>query len=883
MDSAQRGRHEPLRRALDPGASLPTVCFAPVERPEIFDRLDRVSRSGTERVLLMCAPAGSGKTVTLADWLERRVCGVTSFAWLTVTERLNEPTAFWRALCRALGIDADPILPRDRVAAPSAGATELVLALAKSPPSVLVIDDAHLVTDPLTASGLEHFLLHAPPQVTIVVAARHAPPLSWHRLDTRAELTRLGADDLALSRTQAALLCAQHGRAPSTDELDAVMLLTRGWAALVRLCGICLQANDRTAALAAFARPAHAVSDFLVGEVLAALPNSTRTFLIRTSIPEEFTEELASELTGQPAQALLDGLERMWFPISSVVRTGQRWFHYHPMLRAHLLGEAHRTEGDRLPELHLRAAHWHRDVGSPLVALGHLLAGPDHEHLHDFLRERGLGLAMTDDGGAALALLDRAVPELSGDPFLWLLRAVHATTTGSVSDAVVYLEMLGVQANRSESSVAQEWLAPLLAAVTIDVAATTGVASARQWQPTTEPTGNLDLDAYLTVQSATAMILAGDLAAGERQLRRGLAFAEHAGHPYLAVRSATRLASLAGLRGAIGSMRDRADRAVELAAEQSLSSGPDTAQAIAIGAFGAYLQGEHWDSAELTSVLLDHADQDGSTSPVAGWHGCVIGRLLAVEDAEDKYAATEALRRSLLTLLLAQPDATPARSPVVVAVSGLVAPVTSAVTKAHGPGTARQLVDRARVVLGDIPEIKVAQATLADATNKPRTTRTLLAPMLDDPAALHPVTAVSAWLLYASALDRLDTPWKTGISLENALRTAEPEHLIRPFLQLPAAIGLLDTHVGRFGHADRFADEIRHHPSVRRHPDHAVLTGAEMAVLKRLPAGHTAQQIAEELGVSVNTVKTHLRGIYAKLDANSRVDALDRARHDGMV
>ncbi|MBL1074325.1 response regulator transcription factor [Nocardia sp. 2] len=145
------------------------------------------------------------------------------------------------------------------------------------------------------------------------------------------------------------------------------------------------------------------------------------------------------------------------------------------------------------------------------------------------------------------------------------------------------------------------------------------------------------------------------------------------------------------------------------------------------------------------------------------------------------------------------------------------------------------------------------------------------------------VTAVYARLLHASACRRRHRPGQAYESLCRALEDGFAERIVRPFLEVPGAVTLLDQFIGRFGHFNEFADEIRKHPAADRSAAAPRLTGKEMSVLQQLPSGLTADRIAADMGVSVNTVKTHLRGIYHKLGVGARADAITRARTHGLI
>ncbi|MGY1897721.1 LuxR C-terminal-related transcriptional regulator [Nocardia gipuzkoensis] len=853
-------------------AEIPVSPFTPIPRPDLSAAADEVTNTRDGHVLLLCAPAGTGKSVLMADWAARRPTGTSDVAWLTVTAQLDDAAALWTVLHARFGVAAT-----ERSGPPTAQAAALVETLAaRARPTVLVLDDAHLITDPPALAGLEYFLQHAPPSVTTVLCARFAPPIRWHTLGLHSRLTRWGMTELAFTPDQVDALCRDHGCELTGAELDALYALTRGWAALVRIAATHLSTgtDDRAAALTVLARPARAVADFLSDELVQSLPSALRQFLIYTSIPVSFTEQLADELVGGGASHHLYELDRIDFPIDSVVHGGEMWFACHPLLRAHFLAEARRLGPQLCADLHRQASRWLRRAGLPAAALPHQLAVGDRAELCEFLSTWALRIVLDGEGAMLFEQVARSAPGLLDDPFLWLVRVVDALVAGSTAAAVACLDTATARRAAMLSFASAERLDTLTLAATIDVAATTGAVLPR-FPAEVAPTGDPDLDAYAAIQVATAFVAHGAVAHGEQLLHAGLAVAEHAGRPRLVLRALTRLAFAADTVDAATAMRDRAARALAVADAHGLSEASDAVQAAAMAAYGAYLQGETPDAAQICAVLTERVDHDGSYGPVAGWRGHVVGRLLQLEQAEEQSAAVDALRRSLLVLL--EHKAVPA------ATGSLILPVVWALLRVHDARTAQLLVERARGIVGELPEVRLADAALHAAADRRKATCAILEPLLDRAGELRPVSAITGWLLYSATQHESRAPAKALTALENALGSAAPHRLLRPFLDVPAAMGLLDSYAGRFGRSETFAESIRRHPAARRRPAYPALTHTEMTVLKQLPSGRTAQQIAEDLGVSVNTVKTHLRGIYGKLGTNSRVEALDHARRGGLL
>ncbi len=818
---------------------MPVPPFTPIARPVLFEAVDAAVAARSGRVLLVSAPAGAGKTVLLADWATRR-CDL-AVHWVGAADEFTAA--------------ADP-------------AAAVRARLATTTPGVLILDDAHLLDDPAALAGLERFLLEAPPELTVVVCARFDPPIRWHLLELQARLTRLGAAELALTPEEIGGLCAEHGVTLDEAGRTALSELTGGWAALVRITAVHLAAHrDELAVLAT--RLPHAVVDYLGAELLDGLSPTLREFLTVTGVPATFTEKLADDLVGGGAGHCLDELDRLGFPLVRTPRGTELWFSYHPMLRAHFRAEADRLGRDRIRALHLRAARWLHAAGHLPAALTHLCAAGDRAPLLDFVTAAGPTLVLDGAGSVLFAELTRTANDVLDDPYVWALRVLDALVHGDTADAVACLDLALARRTHRTSFAPRAWTDALLRALAVDVAAATG----RLPEPPgpVEPTGHADIDCYTAIQVATAAIVRGQLADGEELLHRGLALADHACHPRLAVRAAARLAFAAGAAESTTAMRQRAGRALALAREHDLLDSPDAAQAMTVAAAAAYLRGEQPEPTQLAAALAMHRDRDGAHSPLVGRHGHLVGQLLAAETG----TAVDALHRDMIALL--------DHDGIAASTAALLPHVVWALLRRHEPRTARLLVDRARNLLGDVPDVTLARGACAHAEEKPRQTLELVEPLLREPAALRPSSRVTARLLCAIARYRLDRPRAAGDMLDRAVRDAADEEFVRPFLDVPGAVALLDVFSGRFGRDEPFVARVRANPAARREIARPALTDTELLVLKQLPTGRTVGQIAADLGVSINTVKTHLRGIYGKLGANSRVGALDTARRSGLL
>src|SRR5215216_8035822 len=337
------------------------------------------------KLCLVAAPAGSGKTSLLAQW--RAVAGGGRVAWVSLEESDNDPTRFWSYLVAALwtvepqvgtvALEAlgGPSVELERVVVPS-----LVNDLATvSGPLVLVLDDYHLITDPICHQTLGLFLDQLPAAVHVVLSTRLDPPLSLARLRARGELAELRAAELQFTGEEAAvLLNGSMGLALAAEDVARLAQRTEGWAAGLVLAGLSLRGRqDPSGFIAAFSGGDRHVADYLVVEVLERQPAELRGFLLRTSVLERLSGPLCDAvLETRGSAALLGQLEASNLFVVPLDDRRQ-WYRYHQLFADLLRLQLGAGEPALVPVLHRRAAAWHRAAGQVDEAIGHASAAGD--------------------------------------------------------------------------------------------------------------------------------------------------------------------------------------------------------------------------------------------------------------------------------------------------------------------------------------------------------------------------------------------------------------------------------------------------------------------------------------------------------------------------
>lgn len=370
---------------------IPKLRSGLVARPRLMERLKRGSET---KLTLISAPAGFGKTTVLAEWLAEASSGNSAVAWLSLDKADNDPTAFWSYLITALQTAA-PGIGADLLTALQSGQqlTELVLAglvneLTALPTAVhLVLDDYHLIDRPDIQTGMAFLVEHMPPHVHVVISTRVDPPLPLARLRARSDLVEVRSADLRFTGHEAASYFndAMH-LGLSSNDIAALGDRTEGWVAALQLAALSMQGRDDLSAfVAGFAGNDRYIFDYLVEEVLQRQPEAVRSFLLSTCFLDRLSGPLCDAvMESSNGRAMLDALDlENLFVVPLDDR--RQWYRYHHLfadvLQAHL-GEQGRRE---LPLLHRRASDWYEQNGERAQAIQHALVGGNLERAAELM------------------------------------------------------------------------------------------------------------------------------------------------------------------------------------------------------------------------------------------------------------------------------------------------------------------------------------------------------------------------------------------------------------------------------------------------------------------------------------------------------------------
>ena len=420
---------------------LPPLRLRSVPRPRLVERLNDGLAAGN-RLTLVSAPAGFGKTTLVGEWVAG--CG-RPVAWLSLDEGDSDPGRFLAYLVAALqtvapgiGDGVLAVLGSPQPPPLEAMLTLLLNELATIPSDVvLVLDDYHVLDARPVDDALAFLVEHLPPQVHLVIATREDPALPLARLRARGQLTELRAADLRFTPSEAAAFLNQVMDLDlSADEIAALDARTEGWIAGLQLAAISLQGRDDAAGfIRSFAGSHRFVLDYLLEEVLQRQPDSVQAFLLRTSILDRLCGPLCDAVlldASATGQATLEHLERanlFLVPLDNE----RRWYRYHHLFADLLRQRRQQTtlSSGGVDDDHLRASEWYEANGLEIEAFQHAAAGHDVERAERLIEGRGMPLHFR---GALVPILHwlESLPTTVFDarPSLWVTYASVLLSSG---------------------------------------------------------------------------------------------------------------------------------------------------------------------------------------------------------------------------------------------------------------------------------------------------------------------------------------------------------------------------------------------------------------------------------------------------------------------
>ncbi|PKH40885.1 LuxR family transcriptional regulator, maltose regulon positive regulatory protein [Nocardioides alpinus] len=895
---------------------LPTPRPGRVPRPRLRERLDR----GLEaRLMLVSAPAGFGKTTLLVDWMASADASVAASprgAWLALDSRDNDPGRFWTYVVAAVrtavpGVGEGALGLLEDPQSPVEGAlTSLVNELAATDVDlVLLLDDYHVIEAPTVHAGMAFLLAHLPPRVHLVLATRSDPPLPLALLRARGDLVEVRAADLRFTTQEAAsYLNEVMGLDLAPADVRALEGRTEGWIAALQLAALSMTGRDDVSGfIAGFTGDDRYVVDYLVEEVLQRLPDDLQDFLLRTSVLDRMNGALCNALTGRTdGRGSLEALERdNLFVVPLDDR--RHWYRYHHLFADVLRGRLLDAQPDLVQELHAMAATWHEQEGDIVESIRHSLLGADFVGAAELV-ESLLPSFRRDRREAIMRGWIEALPSevLQARPVLGNALAGARMSTGEFDGVDELLDAT------------EDWLA----------------SGAQRPGPSTRGAG-VDDDEYrrlpgdLAVHRAGIALVRGDV---ERTLEHARRALDHVGEggDHLTRGAAFALRGLAAWSG--GDLATaHASYAACLVEFERIDHVSDVLACSITLADIEVVQGRLRSAAQTYRSALALADRH-HTPVLRGRADMHVGLAARHREADDLDAARLELARSrdlgeqagllqdAYRWRLVMAGIREAEGDVEAAIDLLdeserlyvgdfsppVRPVPAVRARAwarHGHvDAALAWVDRVGLSLDDpltylreFEHVTLARVLAADHARRGGT-----ADLSDVVALLDRMliaatdggrqgSVVEIQVTRALVLQQQGDGEAAVTALEAALRVAEPEGYVRTFLdEGPPMATLLaaaerrspTAYVRRLRSA---LDRVPTRPAPGRTPSRhdmpvETLSSRERDVLRLLGTELNGPEIARELVVSLNTVRTHTKNLYMKLGVTSRRSAVVRGK-----
>ena len=879
-----------------------------VPRPRLSERLDRGSAS---KLILVSAPAGFGKTTLLAEWLAaKQAAGADqrSGAWLSLDREDNDPTTFWTYVIAAL-----------RTVAPGVGASALALLQAPQAPPiqtvlttlindlsatlsdvVLVLDDYHVIDSHDVHEAMAFLLDHLPPGLHLVIAGRADPPLPLALLRARGQLVEARAAALRFTPDEAvAYLNGMMGLQLTATDVAALEGRTEGWIAALQLAALSMQGRDDVAGfISGFAGDDRYVVDYLVEEVLQRQSDRAQSFLLQTSVLGRLSGPLCDAVTGQgDGKVMLETLDRgnlFLVPLDD----RRQWYRYHRLfadvLQARLLDE----QPDLVPDLHRRASAWYERNGERSMAIRHSLAAEDFARAADLVELAWPALRRGRQEATLRGWL-QALPEVE-------LRHRPVLSVAYAGVLLVSGELEGVEALLQD---AEQWLGPTegqqaAPMVVVDVvefarlppmiavyraaqalargdAASTVIHAERALEIVAE-------DDHLGSGAAAGLLglvywTSGQLEAGHRMYSVCMASLQRAG--FIADMHGCALA-LADIRITQGRLRDAMRTFEGALAVTSTQDGPVLRGTADMYVGMSELHRERDDLAAATQHLLraqELGEHNGLPQNPYRWR-VAMARLREAEGDLD--GALELLHEAQRVYVGDYfPDVRP-----VAAVRARLWIAQRNLGAALGWAQERGLsIDDDVSYLREFEHITLARVLLARSADEHSLDQALgfLGRLLEAAEAGGRTGSVIEILVQQALAHQLQGDAPAALAaLERALALAEPEDYVRMFVDegrpMAVLLAVLAKAAGRgpaAPYARRLLTAFDRTADAAPGPQSLIepLSERELDVLRLLRTDLDGPGIARELVVSLHTVRSHTKRIYAKLGVNNRRAAVRRA------
>jgi LuxR family maltose regulon positive regulatory protein len=859
----------------------------------------------SRKLTLVSSPAGFGKTTLLSEWIHK--CGRPA-AWISLDQGDNDPARFLKYFITALQKNEAEIgegiisaLQSSQLSKTDILLTGLLNEIADlTQPFVIVLDDYHVITEPTIQEMLTFILENQPPQMHLVISSRADPPWPLARLRARGELAEIRTGDLRFTTDEAAtFLNNVMGLKLSSQDVASLEGLTEGWIAGLQMAALSMRGRkDVSGFIESFSGSHRFILDYLVEEVLDQQSLTIQEFLLKTSILESLSGSLCDAVTDRAdSQTTLTQLEQanlFLVPLDDE----RRWYRYHHLFADLLRIRLEHTQAEQTPTLHHRASQWFEQHGLIAEAVSHALEANDFERVVRLLAGNALAMIYHGELRTLVSWLE-AIPDevVRSQPWLNIAHAWTLAYAGKF-DAIGPLlketekALVGFNEHIEGLILSEVECQRIVGHITIIrtyIAALRGDSS-RAAKLACEalkhlPGDDLMVRGYIMTLLGAVLRTSGDFIAAAEASTKAIAISQAAGDSHL---SAVVLCDQAALHYSQGQLHKTAATcrdAQQISDKYAGQSGrPLPVMGYAYIRLSAVLR--EWNDLETATRYagagLELCQQWGQADFLVYSYIELAKVLQATGDIDGALEAIQKGKRIASNVPPWPGFPVAAQQARLWLAQGKLGDVSYWVQE-----SGLRIDDRIsfqylfRYII--LARVLIAQGVFDEAAG-------LLSRLLEVAETARAMGyVIEILVLQALALQAQGKTDRALTSLERALSLAEPEGYVRTFINEGAPMGkLLRQATARgiaVGYIGKLLTALEKEIKGKRQFGNAFpasmvepLSVRELEVLRLLKTHLSSTDIAEELTISVNTVRTHIKSIYSKLNVHSRQDAVQRAQ-----
>jgi LuxR family maltose regulon positive regulatory protein len=889
---------------------LKTKLYRPLVRSELVIRphlMRRLDEGFNGKLTVVSAPAGYGKTTVVSAWASECKCPV---AWLSLDVEDNDPVGFLTYMIAAV-----------QTIKPNLGQEMLRVLQSAQPPAIinllpalinelddiqarfaLVLDDYHAITSQEIHQAITFIIDHQPPQMHLLLATRIDPPFPLPRLRGRGQLAELRQADLCFSEEETITFLKQGAGIELTSrDVNILVNRTEGWIAGLQMAAISMRnKQDVSGFIARFGGSHEYIVDYFASEILNGLPEQARSFLLKTSFLDQLCGSLCDQVTGQAgSQQMLERLQEanlFLIPLDDE----HIWYRYHQLFADFLYKSLLQNDRIGVPELHLRASQWFEQNKLPHQAIEHAFLASDYPRAAHLLEEVAEFVMGRGEGIWLLQWIEK-LPEdqMEAHLRLGILNAVILISSGLVQGAEEALQKIEAHLqSRALDPPTQDYVigrVPALRAMIaiqrgdIDNAKLNAQMALGKLSKGTRREASWRADTLIALGFAN--FASGELAEARQNLAMAIEDANIAGNPFTFLDVTTYLVEGLWIQGRLREAVEICQEGLKFIDKNNLQSAPMSGEVL-LGY--SFLLCERYELGQAEDFLKRGIElaRRGGVTLVLAWAYYVKMRYLV---AKGDLLAAEAAAREADQL----PKISGLALWVVSGISALKALIWVRLGKLE---EAEQYLKKRGIwieskIRYSYQREYLSLAALLIAKGDFISAEVLLAGFLEWAEAKKQYrTLICIHVLYSMAYVAQNATRMALQSLAFAIDLAEPEGYLLTILELGEGIAPILYEAGQKGIYPEYASrllggfkEARPTPFIR--PDSQKkqteflipLRPREIEVLKLVADGQTNKEIANELHISLRTVKFHMTSIFNKLGVNNRLQAVEKAKMLGIL